>query len=160
MAHLQYTDDNGNTHEVVVVHKRDHEGALMVERASGMIVTPLMERPDWAEGLAVALIVENLRYYQARTGPNYVEPTVFDFADLGWIGVSHDQEEVEIFADPEMRQERLAHLLHIDRETGDIAGAMAEVEHAFDQERSPEEAAAIEDAQEQGFDEKQAAVNE
>lgn len=147
--HLTYTDDKDNTFEVYMVHKRDQEGTLMVDRRTGIIVTPIMERPEWAEGLAVALLAEHREWYLKRTG-SYEAPALFDAADLGWLGMS-DEGEVEIFADTDMRQERLAGLLHIDRETGDIAGALAEVEHAFDQERTEAEASAIEESQEQGF---------
>ena len=159
LEHPRYTDDKGRTYEVLFVHRKDAEGTLMLERGTGIIVTPIMERPEWAEGLAIALLDEHREWYLKRTG-KYEEPVVFRFMDLGWVGMTEDEGSAEIFADPEVRQERLAHMLGVNRETGDIAGALADVEHAFDQERSPEEASAIEDSQAEGFTEVSKAVNE
>lgn len=136
-----------------MVHNPDHEGSLMVDRRTGVIVTPLMERPEWADGLAVALLEEHRQFYESRTG-SYEQPALFALGDLGWIGVdSETGEEMEQSASDGVRQERLATLLGADAETGDITGYLAEIELSFDTPRSPEEASAIEDAQEEGFSE-------
>ncbi len=152
--YLKYEDDKGHTYEVLMVHRKDAEGTLMLDRRTGAIVTPIMDRPEWAEGLAVALLAEHREWYTKRTG-SYVEPQLFDMADLGWVGMTEDEGTAEVFADAEVRQERLSHMLGVDRETGDIAGALADVEHSWDQERTEEQASAIEESQEQGFGEAQ-----
>lgn len=160
MSTLQYTNPAGQTFDVIPVHKLGEEGSLLVDRRTGVIVSPLMEHPDWAEGLAVALLEEHRRWYTLRAG-SYQEPDILEMSDLGWIGIDPETgDEAEIYASEDMRQERLAHLLHMDPETGDIAGALAEVEHAFDQARTSEEASAIEHSQEQDFGDVRKAASE
>lgn len=151
--HLKFTNDaTGETYEVLMVHNPAHEGSLMVDRRTGAIVTPIVDRPEWAGGLAVALLAEHREFYQKRTG-TYQGPTLFDLSDLGWIGVDAEGDEVEVFADVATRQERLTGLLRAAPETGGIAGVLAGIEMSFENVRTEGEASAIEKAQDEGFEE-------
>lgn len=151
---LKYTHpQTEQTHQVHAVHCPGHDGALMIDHETGVIVgPPLDERPEWAEGLAMALLHEHYRYYTLRTGPAYQEPDVFAMGDLAWLGVDAEGDEMEVPASDDVRQDRLASMLGIDRETGDIAGVLVEVEHSFDVLRAPEDIGAIAASQAEGFD--------
>lgn len=143
-----------NTKHLVLVHKRDDEGTILIDYLTGSIVTEIDERPDWAEGLTNALPRERETYYKTRLGEDYSgtdgfkHPTAIAFEDLGWLGVGGEGELVEIDADREFRQEVVKEFLAIDEETGDVAEGsawktVAEAETALDTERTPEEAAEI-----------------
>lgn len=147
----------------IPVHKTDHEGVIHVNAYTGIITTPNDERPEWADGLSTALIVERHGWYSSRLGQQYGDehkhPAAFNFADLGWIGLDDEGEPVELDADVEFRMEVLAGVAGIDREEGILETGtgrfknLAEVEIAMDRERTGEEIAAMETAQDQGFQE-------
>lgn len=146
-----------------IVHKSDAEGGLIIDRLTGHVIQPLMERPEWAEGLTLALLAERHGFYTTRLGPLYTaemkNPEIFEFADLGWIGTTAEGEAVEIEADAEHRMEVIAKVTGVDRETGAHEtgkgwNLAAEVEVAMDQHRTDAEAAALLTSQEQAFDRK------
>lgn len=147
---LKYETEDGQSHEAVVVHKAEAEGALVIDRMTGMILSPIADRPDWSEGYACAILSEHRQFYTSRLG-TYAEPELFAADDLGWIAVNHEGDEMEIDADAEHRMEVLAARLGIDRETGDVEATMREIELSHDHLRDPEDVSAIERSKEEGF---------
>lgn len=137
--------ETGNVHEVVMVHATEQPGSLILDRMTGVILTPIMSRPDWAEGLATALLDEHRHFWKSRLG-TYAEPELFDFRDLGFIGVNEAGDQVELFADTEYRMEVLATILEVDRDDGDINKALADYEIGLDHYREDGEVAALEEA--------------
>lgn len=104
----------------VMVHKKGEEGALIIGSLSGRIIQPLMERPDWAEGLTVALLAERHEFYVSRLGTAPGESPMLHFEDLGWIGVDAEGEALELTADSEFRMDVLAETLGVIR-TDDLS---------------------------------------
>ena len=125
--------NNGNT---IPVHKSGDEGILTIDAMTGTITTPADERPTWAEGLAVAMLGERTGFYEKRLGALLTEdlrsPEVLEYADLSWVGVDEEGDEVEVEASHEFRSVKLAELLGIDTtEAGwdaTMEGAVAEAE--------------------------------
>jgi hypothetical protein len=148
---------------MLMVHKEGEEGVLQVRHSDGKIMTPLDERPDWAEGLVTAMVQERITFYTRRLGEagspyaSQLEAITgtdtVAFQDLGWIGVNEAQQEVEVEADPEWRSESIAKLLGIDTEAGTMGeGLTAEREiMSRNERRTPEETAALEEGLAQGF---------
>lgn len=138
-----------------VVHATDHEGGLELDK-NGIITTAHDDRPEWANGLAVANLKEHADYYTNRVGPDYTTPQIINKADLNWVGVTDDGELMEHTADAEFRNERLGLLLGIDvtdieafdRQT---EGALAEVTIAMDNHRTAAEVTALEESQQQAM---------
>lgn len=146
---LRFTDEAGTDYSAAVIHNPGHEGALVLDKLTGVILTPIMERPEWADGLAVALLSEHRQFYLSRTG-KYNEPDLYELQDLGFVGVNEQGDEVEIYATHEFRMDRLNMLLGgvWNREEGltDIEGALAEQELALDHQRTEGEAGAMTEA--------------
>jgi len=114
-----------------LVHKKDHEGTLQIDTHTGYILTPMDERPEWAEGLTLAQIAERHKFYGDRLKDHYTAemaaPEVFAYEDLSWLGAREYpvdapyinpetgmEEPFEAFiidADEEHRQEVLANVL-------------------------------------------------
>jgi hypothetical protein len=152
-----------NTARVITVHKEGEEGTLQVRHADGKILTPLDQRPDWAEGLAVALTQERNTFYQKRLGEanspfgsqleSILGADVVAFQDMGWLGVNAEQQELEVSADGEYRSEVMAKILGIDTEEGSMGqGVTAEREIMSQRERlSLEESDALREGMEAGF---------
>ncbi|GJE18739.1 hypothetical protein [Methylobacterium marchantiae] len=139
-----------------LVHKTDHEGVLIINALDGRITMPLMDRPEWADGYAVALLSERHGFYATRLGAQYADehkfPEAFNVADLAWLVVNEDQDLVEIDADSEYRMDVLADAFGMDREAGAITGKdLTEIELSLDRTRTEGEVAALETAQEHGF---------
>jgi hypothetical protein len=143
---LKFEDAQGRRYDAVVVHNQGHEGAIVLDKLTGIIVTPNEDRPDWAGGLAVALLSEHRQFYTSRLGPSYNTPDLFDIRDLGFIGVNEQGDEIEVSADYEFRMDYLAAALGLDREEGTFGETVAEVEISMDHLRGPEEIGALEDA--------------
>ena len=130
----------------IVVHRAGQEGTILVCAADGEIVTPIDFRPDWAEGLVVAMLAERLGFYQKRVGPKAAEELrradAIAFEDLGWIGMT-DHGSVEIEPDSDVRADRVAAALGVDREAfdteQDFKNVVAEVEIDMDFSRTVEE---------------------
>lgn len=143
----------------IIVHKAGEEGTMEVDALTGAILTQVDQRPEWAEGLAAALLQERHTFYELRFGKQstqYAEVAKADaieYADLGWIGVNEDGDEVEIEASAEYRSEVVAKALGIDTIEGSLGdGVTHEVE--VDTKRhtmSQHERNALEQAQTQGF---------
>jgi hypothetical protein len=155
----------------IVVHKEGAEGTLQVEHLTGKIITPVDQRPDWAEGLAACAPQERITFYQQRLttkakGGSEVafnagdmqkirEADAIAFQDLHWYGVNAEQEAIEIEADNEYRLELLAKMIGVDTEAGTMGdGVVAERElaQAFTR-RTQDEQDALAEATAAGFPE-------
>lgn len=173
---MNSTEHNvGLTGHSIVVHKKDHEGVLLIDGFTGMVLPEQHDRPEWAEGLFVAQLTERTLWYTARLGKEGFAasglntPEALAFEDLGWLGTDtavtdtdeNDGTEMVLIADDEFRLEILAGLLGANRSadgehTGHITGTLIEVEVAKDDTRTTAEMQDFRDAQEQGYK----AVNE
>ncbi len=149
-----------NSPDALLVHKEGEEGTMVLDRLSGRIVTPLDERPDWAEGLTTALVQERVTYYEKRLGADSEafkaiqdHTQAIEFSDLGWLGVDAEQHELEVQADLTYRSEVVAKALGIDTETGEMsAPALAEREVTRENRpRTQAEMKALEESVEHGF---------
>ena len=150
--------------QTTLVHKKDHEGALTIDTLSGQITTPLMDRPEWAQGLAVADLAERLGFYSQRLGAKFAQehktPQAIAYEDLRWMTVDEAGEVAEyVEADSEFRMTVVAVVLGMDRPndlsvpaTVSNGKVLAEVELSLDRERTPEEIAAFQDAQREEFE--------
>lgn len=150
----------------VVVHKEGEEGTIQVRHLDGIIVAPPQdERPDWAEGLAAAMIQERVTFYSKRLGEanspyatqlqSILDADTIAFEDLGWIGVNAEGQEVELEADSEHRMETIGRILGIDRDEGTMGeGVTAEREVAgMSQTMTKAEHEALLEGQRHGFEE-------
>lgn len=142
----------------VIVHKEGEEGVIAIDRATGRLLTPLDERPEWTEGLATALVAERLDFYQKRLGDGttfqqIADAAAIEYSDLGWIGVNADGDEIELEANPDYRMDLVANGLGVNRETGDITGTVL-AEHEVSRDngtRTGDEMRALETSVETGF---------
>lgn len=141
----------------ILVHKNDAEGALIINALDGMIKQDPSERPEWADGLACALLAERHQFYTTRLGPDYAkshaQPDLLAFEDLGWIGVDADGNPVELEADSEHRMTVVAEVLGIirsddlsDTRQDDTTGEQAHVLLDMDTRRTAEDVTAMEKA--------------
>lgn len=140
----------------VMVHKTDHEGALLIDWASGLPNGPVDERPDWADGYTAALLNERREFYTKAVGPTSTEahqyPEAINVDDLGFIAVNAAGEEFEIEASSEYRMTMIGELAGVDMATGDVTGEnVTQVELAMDTARTDEQAKALETSQAEGF---------
>lgn len=150
----------------IAVHKDGEEGAIHIDRLEGRVLTPADDRPEWADGLAAAMLAERVGWYERRLSSQLPEavrsPDVIAFQDLGWVGVDAEGDEVELEADGEYRMEQLANMLGIDREDYEDeknfkdAIASAEVDHTY--KTQPTDEATLQDAEGQSFTEEQRAA--
>lgn len=113
----------------ITVHKEGEEGTVLVDGASGKLITPVDQQPDWCNGLATCLVQERLSFYEKRFGADsdafktIQAADAVEFSDLGWLGMSAEGgDELEIFPTPEYRSEVVAKALGIDTETGEMSG--------------------------------------
>jgi hypothetical protein len=141
----------------IPVHKQDCEGVLYINAVTGLVQQPIEERPEWADGLACALTAERHGWYSSRLGAQYAaehrHPEAYAYEDLGWLAINEEGEEFEIEADSEHRMEIIATVAGLDREEGTFTGAnLTEVELSLDRTREAGEVAALEKAQEEGFE--------
>lgn len=103
--------------KTITVHKEGAEGSLQVDAYTGLIKTPLIQRPDWAEGLTNCLLQERTVFYQKRLGPAYKgQESALAFQDLSWLGLDAEQAECQLDADSDYRSDVVAKALGIDRE--------------------------------------------
>lgn len=134
-----YTMTQIKMRDTVLVHKENEEGTIQVRVSDGKIITPLDQRPDWAEGLAVALVQDRLSWYERRLGKESsafkaleASQEAIEFSDLDFLGVDAEQQELEVYHDPATRSEFVAKALGIDTEVYDedkgIQGNLAERE--------------------------------
>jgi len=146
---------NTNNGLTIPVHKSDEEGILLIDAMTGQITTPSVERPTWAEGLAVAMLAERTGHYEQRLGAQMAAglrvPEAFNYADLSWIGVDEEGDEVEVEASHEYRTEQVAKMLGIDTtEAGwdkELPGSVATAEVAFTYSTHPVSEQSLADAE-------------
>lgn len=135
-----------NVGKTALVHKQDAEGSLTIDTATGFILTPMDERPDWAENLNIANTAERHMFYMERlahkdaegnvTATLYTDemktPDVIAFEDLMWTGVREypadapyintetgapeSHEVITVEPDFEFRQQVLSQVLDITSE--------------------------------------------
>lgn len=157
----------GFTGKLTPVHKKDCEGAIMIDSYTGQVATPADERPDWADGLALANLAERHKFYTDRLGPSYSDdhkaPDLFAYEDLEWLAVAMEDglnddgterkagDEMIVAADAEHRQDVMATILGVDREEGDMGAVLAEAEIASDNERTGVEMEDFRQAQSEGM---------
>lgn len=145
----------------IIVHKADNEGAIHIDARTGEILTPLSERPEWADGYAVALLAERTGWYEQRLGKQLPDtltrPEMLDTADLGWIAFDAEGEEVEIEADTDHRMDVLAELLNVDRSDYDqglrLENTLAEAEATHTYATHPTAEATLAEVEGVGFTE-------
>lgn len=143
----------------IIVHHADHEGGLLVDAFTGNLITPPLERPDWAEGLAQALLGERLEFYSKRLGKLFTDemklPTAIAFADLSWVAVNEQGLPEERAADDEHRMSIIAEITGVTRPdnlnedeqyTGGTVTAATELD-IMSAERTDDEFAALEESQ-------------
>ncbi len=142
----------------VIVHKEGEEGTIQVDRLTGRITTHTNDRPEWALGLANAMLQERLEFYEKRLGngeafKSLASADAIEFSDLAWIGVDANQDECELEANLDYRMDLVAKAIGVDRETGDITGTII-AEREIDRDnpvRSQQEREALEQAMNTGF---------
>lgn len=120
-----------------IVHKEGEPGTLEIS-PNGRVLTEQFERPEWAGNAVLALLSERNTFYSTRLGAEIAEPmlttNIINFDDLGWVALDDEGLEVELLADTEYRQNAISAALGIDRETGDIEGAITE--HYIDRDNA------------------------
>ena len=151
------TTANTTPLKTILVHRDGEEGAIQIDAHAGTVLDT-HDAPDWAEGLVCALTASHLGHYKARLGNGYEMPGVLNYADLDWVGIDEDGNPTELTADPEYRADRLASILHLetdidklDMTTAKTDTTVTEVLISMDVNRSPEEIAAFEQSQKEGF---------
>lgn len=120
----------------ILVHKEGEEGSIEIDYDTGIVQTPIDQRPDWADGLANALIQERVTFYEARLGPAFGDehkrPQAIVYQDLAWLGAGDDGEMTELAADEDYRMNVVAQVLGIEREPAqseaDFGKVLAEAE--------------------------------
>lgn len=75
-----------------LVHMQGHEGTIMIDPLTGMILTPNDEKPEWAEDYSIAQVAQRMRYYSEAVGPDQLPnafklPEVMAAEDLDWLCV-------------------------------------------------------------------------
>lgn len=99
----------------ILVHKKGEEGALAIGSLSGRIITPIMERPDWSEGLAVADLAERHEFYTSRLGREQPLGDLVAFEDLGWVAIDASGDQTILLADSEYRMDIIAEATGVHR---------------------------------------------
>lgn len=154
------TNDDTVNGPAILVHKLNEPGALRIGSTTGIILSAPDERPDWAEGLAVAQVAERANFYLSRLGklPNDTDGLIA-FEDLGWVAIDAEGEGIELEADSEYRMSAIAEALGVNR-SADLSstaldntdGELAHVVTSASFGGTSEEHA-IEQAQQADFDE-------
>lgn len=144
----------------ITVHKEGEEGVLLVDRLEGKILTPHDQRPDWAEGLTVALIQDRLFWYEKRFGKESTafkaiadETVAIEFSDLSWLGVDAEQEPLMVDFSADYRSEVVAKVLGVNTDDATMTRpALAERElHRENPPRTQAERDALEQSLKEGF---------
>lgn len=145
----------------IIVERTGEEGTLTICNAVGhthygRILTPLDERPDWAQGLAIAAMEERIKWYTDRLGKGtVVEGKVIgadhvNYDDLTWVGINEEGDEIEIEASADHRMDTLQTLLGMDDE-GNLSNTIAEIELHATPTMTAEDVALLEDAGKEPF---------
>jgi hypothetical protein len=141
------------------VHMEGAEGIIQIDAVTGHVLTGPLDRPDWAQGYTTAVLQERVGYYERALGdaftPEMRDPEVFAAEDLDWVAVADDDEHSEYVAEhsAEHRQNVVMAFTKGDittDEQGHLTGDDV-IELSTERERSPEEAAALEESQKTGF---------
>lgn len=150
----------GYSGKTCLVHKQNEEGAIAIDAITGRVLGGWQDadRPQWSEGLAVAVLSERSTYYTRALGADVFtgemkSPVAFAFEDLAWVGVDPESgDELSLDASTEFRQKIVSTFMgeHIDPVTGDISGEHETLELDTARHRSAEEIAALEETQKQG----------
>jgi len=143
----------------IAVTNEGHEGAIEIDRLTGQIVTPVDQRPEWAEGHAVALLAERTGYYEKRIGtlPEHLSsPDNMVYQDLGWLGVDIEGDEVEIEANADYRMNLLGELLGVDTTDAEATIPGQSIELAHEQAANPSHEQTLQEVEGVGFEQKQA----
>jgi hypothetical protein len=135
-----------------IVHKDGHEGSIVIDGMTGIILTPTDQRPEWVteDNIAAAVVSERFAFYEKRLGPDYARSIQFaeliDFRDLQWLALDEEGELLEpIEADAEYRMDIIAEAVGADREEGTISDVAYETAVSLDVERTDAEAEDLED---------------
>lgn len=149
------------TNNRIAVHKEGEEGAIHIDAKEGRVLTQVDERPEWANGLAAAMLAERVGWYERRLGAQLPEavrsPELIAYQDLEWIGLDAEGDEVHLEADAEFRMNLLAGMMGVDRQDYDDeknfknAVASTEVEHTY--RTQPTDEATLQEAEGQQFTE-------
>lgn len=141
-----------------LVHKDGHEGSVVIDGMTGIILTPSEQRPDWAadDNLAAAVVSERFKFYEERLGKEYAQSIQFaeliDSRDLQWVALDEEGELLApIEADSDYRMEVIAKAVGADLEEGTISDVLYETAVSLDVERTDEEAQAIDDMAKTSF---------
>jgi hypothetical protein len=104
---------------LIAVIKEGQEGGIHID-IEGKVVTRTIDRPEWADGYANAMLGERIGWYEQRLGTQLGEtmrkPEILLADDLEWIGVDAEGSEVHIESNGETRMSILAGLLGVDLE--------------------------------------------
>jgi len=148
------------TKRILTVHKDNAEGTLQIDYLTGSIITPLVDKPDWAQGLATAIPQERVTFYTQRLGDKSAEleqvlaADTVNFEDLCWLGEDADKQVAELPASTEYRMAIVGKLHGINPETGAVEGKTLERDLAMENSRrTPAEQAALDEATHAGFKE-------
>lgn len=141
-----------------LVHKDGCDGSIVIDAMTGIILTPVDERPTWAteDNLAAAAVSERFGFYEQRLGTEYARSIQYaeliDSRDLQWLVLDEEGALLEpIDADTEYRMDVIAKAVGADREEGTITDIAYEVAVSADVERTEEEAQAIDDMAKTSF---------
>lgn len=113
------------TNKMITIVAEGQEGSFQIDALTGMVQN-VQDVPEWATGVATALLAERADFYTKRLGAekaaDHLSSQLVQFNDLGWIGVDNEGDEVSIDAGEEHRREVVAKLLgmSIDPAHGDI----------------------------------------
>ncbi|RWI06838.1 MAG: hypothetical protein EOQ89_03655 [Mesorhizobium sp.] len=145
----------------IIITKTGEEGAILVDHLEGKVLTAADERPEWADGLAYAMLAERSGWYEKRLGrqlsAELARPEAMVFEDLEWIGIDAEGDEVHLEADIDYRMDKLAELMGIDREDFDgeknFKNAIASAEATHTYSTQPTSEATLEEAEGKSFEE-------
>lgn len=145
----------------IIITKGGEEGSILIDHLDGRVLTPADERPQWADGLAAAMLVERTGWYEKRLGAQLsaeqARPDIIAFEDLEWVAIDAEADEVHLEADADFRMETLATIMGIDREDFDGVTnfqksiASAEATHTY--KTQPTEEATLAEAEGKDFEE-------
>lgn len=116
----------GLSGQVALVAKTGEEGALMIDAITGQVIPDQSERPEWSSNLVCALFTERHAFYKSRLGEVAANAMLhaesYNVADLAWVALDEEGEEIEVEADAEHRMEIIAEATGLDRDEGTIKG--------------------------------------
>lgn len=170
----EHTDNHniGTSGKTIIVTKQGEEGGLEVDAFTGIVLNP-NDNPEWAKGLANALLTERHIFYMSRLGGLYTDelkqPEALAFEDLSWVHVTELPEPVkneetglmehvelhQLDADHEFRMSVIADITGIagdlDLSEGTFGADAITQAIARDNMRTAEELASMEQAKAEGF---------